>query len=143
VHYRHTQVGHVTVVLVVAMVALAMGMAAWSGQAGPAIVGGLLLLVLAQFGSLTTTVDDEALELRMGMGVIRRRIPLRQIASVAVVRTSWIWGWGIRWTPHGWLWNVWGTRGVELRYLDGERFRVGTDEPERLAAAIQARIARV
>jgi hypothetical protein len=46
-------------------------------------------------------------------------------------------GWGIRWIPGGWLWNVSGLDGVELVLVNNRRFRVGTDEPEQLAAAIQ------
>jgi hypothetical protein len=56
------------------------------------------------------------------------------------VRTPWYYGWGIRLTPYGWLWNVSGTGGVELRFEDGGRFRVGSDEPDRLADAIHLRM---
>jgi hypothetical protein len=70
--------------------------------------------------------------------LIHRRILLDHVADVSVVRTPWYWGWGIRWTPWGWLWNVSGTRGVEVSFIDGRRFRVGSDEPERLASAILA-----
>lgn len=141
VHYEHTQVGYAMIATVVVVVAVAIG-AIVNGSDVPAIVPIALLVVLAQFGWLTTKVDDDALEIRMGMGLVRRRIPLAKIARADVVSTHWIWGWGLRWTPHGWLWNVSGTRGVELRYHSGRRFRVGSDEPERLAAAIQARIVR-
>ena len=49
------------------------------------------------------------------------------------VTTHWIYGWGIRWIPGGWLWNVSGLDGVELALVSGRRFRIGTDEPEQLA----------
>ena len=45
--------------------------------------------------------------------------------------------WGVRWTPGGWLWNISGLDGVELALVSGRRFRIGTDEAEQLAAAIQ------
>ena len=46
-------------------------------------------------------------------------------------------GWGIRLIPNGWLWNVSGLGAVELSLVNGQRFRIGTDEPEQLATAIQ------
>jgi len=36
-----------------------------------------------------------------------------------------------------WLWNISGLDGVELALVSGRRFRIGTDEPKQLAAAIQ------
>jgi len=71
-----------------------------------------------------------------GPGLIRRRIPLRRIREVRVVRTPWYYGWGIRLTPTGWLWNVSGLDGVEVQFDDGHRFRVGSDEPNRLSEAL-------
>jgi hypothetical protein len=65
---------------------------------------------------------------------------MNQITSARTVTTHWIYGWGIRWIPGGWLWNVTGLDGVELALVNGRRFRIGTDEPERLAAAIQGMI---
>lgn len=40
-------------------------------------------------------------------------------------------------TPHGWLFNVSGLDAVELELINNRRFRIGTDEPQRLIAAIQ------
>jgi hypothetical protein len=72
-----------------------------------------------------------------GPGLICRRIPLRRIREIRVVRTPWYYGWGIRLTPAGWLWNVSGLDGVEVQCDDGHRFRVGSDEPNRLAEALR------
>lgn len=139
-HYEHTQIGSVTIVAIGLLAAMLLVAAVAVEAVALAVAAVFLLVMLAQFGWLTVKVDDEALELRMGIGLIRRRILLKTIARAEAVRTHWIWGWGIRWTPHGRMWNVSGTRGVELQYHSGRRFRVGSDEPERLAAAIQARI---
>jgi hypothetical protein len=136
--YEHTQVGLVTIAAVGAGIVIGIVGAIATGQPGPALVAILLIVVLAQAATLTTRVDDGVLEVRMGIGLVRRRIDLRDVARVDVVRTLWIWGWGIRWTPYGWLWNVSGTRGIQLTYRSGRRFRIGSDEPERLAAAVDA-----
>jgi hypothetical protein len=53
-----------------------------------------------------------------------------------VAKTPWYYGWGIRLTPTGWLWNVSGLARVEVQFDDGHRFRVGSDEPNRLAEAL-------
>jgi hypothetical protein len=37
-----------------------------------------------------------------------------------------------------WLWNVSGMGAVELQLKNGSRFRIGTDEPETLARAVEA-----
>jgi len=67
---------------------------------------------------------------------------LAAIRTCIVVRNRWWYGWGIRWTPRGWLYNVSGLAAVELTLTDGRRLRIGIDEPERLCEAIaQARMA--
>ena len=134
--YRHTQVSRATVgVIGIAWVAVVW----WSVRAsGPvpvttAILAGFVLVI---FSTLTVTVRDGAMVVFFGPGLIRRRIPLRRIREVRVVRTPWYYGWGIRLTPTGWLWNVSGLDGVEVQFDDGHRFRVGSDQPNRLAEAL-------
>lgn len=134
--YEHTQVGRVTIAAASAGVLIAAVTAVVTRNVAVAVVAAGLLAVLTQVGTLTTRVSDGVLEVRMGRGPFRRRISLKNVARVQVVRNFWIWGWGIRWTPHGWLWNVSGTRGIELTYRNGRRFRIGSDEPEQLAAAV-------
>jgi hypothetical protein len=53
------------------------------------------------------------------------------------VRNKWWYGWGIRLTPHGWLFNVGGLDAVELELASGRKFRIGTDEPQGLLNAIR------
>jgi hypothetical protein len=101
---------------------------------------GLLSIVALLFGSLTTEIADGELRCRFGIGLVRKRFPLRNIVRVEPVRNSWIWGWGIRYTPHGWLFNVSGLDAVELSLTSGRRVRIGTDEPDALARAIRQSI---
>ena len=58
--------------------------------------------------------------------------------AIAPVRNSWIHGWGIHRTPHGWLYNVSGWEAVEIALTSGKRFRLGTDEPQQLTQALLA-----
>ncbi len=55
----------------------------------------------------------------------------------------WYYGWGIRLTPQGWLWNVAGLDAVELTFSNGKKFRIGTDEPGKLLEALSGSHARV
>jgi len=102
----------------------------------------LLSFLAVLFSTLTASVRQGVLECWFGPGLIRRRVALRDVESIEVVRNPWSRGWGIRSIPSGWLWNVSGTRAVELRLRGGRRFRVGSDEPERLAAAIRSQLGR-
>jgi len=57
---------------------------------------------------------------------------------VAAVRNKWWNGLGIRKGPGFWLYNVAGLDAVELRLRSGEVRRIGTDDPQGLAAALKA-----
>jgi len=136
--YRHTQVG---TYLIAGLTALAVVLGVAGGLLGtlrwmlPAMA--LLALIVALFGSLTTEIADRELRCRFGIGLIHKRFELRGVVRVETVRNSWIWGWGIRYTPRGWLYNVSGLQAVELTLRGGRRVRIGTDEPEELARAIR------
>lgn len=84
------------------------------------------------FSGLKVTITQQAIQLAFGIGVIRRSIPRDSIESVAKVRNSWWYGFGIRLTPHGWMWNIAGLDAIEITYKDGGTFRIGTDEPDKL-----------
>ena len=81
--------------------------------------------------------QNHSLTWKFGMGLIRKSVPIAEIEEVKVVRNSWLYGWGIRWTPRGWLYNVSGMEGVEIRLRNGKQFRLGSDEPHELTRAIQ------
>jgi hypothetical protein len=136
-HYRHTQVGWV--ILGVAAAVVALGWAGLPPEAAAAarvpvlLVAGLVVLV---FGTLTVAVDEDAIRLRFGIGLVRKRIPLRDVRSWREVRNPWYSGWGIHLGPAGVLWNVSGFDAVELVLGDGKLFRIGTDDQAALAAAI-------
>jgi len=136
-HYRHTQVGWV-------IIACAIGVAALIGPTlrgaplpfGPFLIVTLVMLTLLLFTTLTVEVDREQVRVGYTIGLIRKRIPLRDVQQYREVRNRWYYGWGIRALPGGWLWNVSGLDAVELVLRSGRRFRIGTDEPAELATAI-------
>ncbi|MCY3773305.1 MAG: hypothetical protein OXG98_14965 [Gemmatimonadetes bacterium] len=142
--YRHTQFGTVNVVIIIAILPLVF-LPAWLAGAAPLawMILIFLLGILVLFYNLTVTIDAEHLRISFGIGVIRKRFPLDQIDSCQPVRNSWLYGWGIRLTPRGWLYNVSGLKAVELKMKSGKTCRIGTDEPEVLAAALREALSRL
>ncbi len=102
------------------------------------IAGALIALLTLTLGRLTVEVRVDHVRVAFGAGWPARTIRFEDIVSVVAVRNSWWYGWGIRWIPGGRLWNVWGLDAVELRLTSGKRFRIGTDEPDALLAALPA-----
>lgn len=100
-----------------------------------------MLVLLALFHSLTVRVSREEVLLYFGVGLIRKRFDCADIQDPQVVRTKWINGWGIHMIRGGgWLYNVSGFGAVEFQHRNGKCYRIGTDEPEALLAAIEAAI---
>ncbi len=97
---------------------------------------GILCLLTWLFGSLTVEIDDEEVRHWFGPGFWKKSYPLFEIESASIVRNSWIYGWGIRFTPHGWLYNVSGLDAVQIQLRSGRKFRIGTDDPQGLIEAI-------
>ena len=141
--YRHIQVGYLTLGMLGAGVLVIVVLMATSGFHWIALAV-LIILALCSglFATLTVRVDEDGVRIRFGPGVIRKRFPMKEIASCQVVRNPWYYGWGIRLIPHGWLYNVSGLMAVELETKGGRRYRIGTDDPEQLAEAIQLAIGK-
>jgi len=89
------------------------------------------------FHSLTVEISDRELRWHFGPGLWSYSLALDEIGSVAIVRNHWWNGFGIRMAPGFRLYNVSGLDAVELRLKSGEIRRIGTDDPQRLAAAIE------
>lgn len=136
--YRRTQFGATIVATVGAAVVLVAVIGAQTGWHPVSVVVEVLLaLVLLLFWSLTIEIDPVRLRCFFGPGLIGREFPLHEIVSAAAVQNRWYYGWGIRLTPHGWMFNVSGLEAVELGLASGRRFRVGTDRPEEVVAVLE------
>ncbi|MFA4941657.1 MAG: hypothetical protein WC582_03635 [Patescibacteria group bacterium] len=98
---------------------------------------GIFLLSLLLFYKLTVIVDDHNIQIIFGVGLIRKKFSLSDINSCQSVKNHWYYGLGIHLTPRGWLYNVSGLRAVEIIMKDGNKCRIGTDDPEGLIKAIQ------
>lgn len=136
--YRHIQFSRLIVIIVVAINAVGAAIAIASGVLSAAIVFGVTALVLVPlYGWLTVTVDDTHVVVRFGVGLIRKRFALGDVTATQPARLPWYYGTGIHRMRGGWLYKVGGPDAVQLDLAGGSRALVGTDEPERLIAAIQ------
>jgi hypothetical protein len=147
--YEHTQTGWLIRIGFLALVVGLLALAAWPdvGQArtppGVLVASvGVAALVCWIWGSLTVRIQDGELRIRFGLGWPRRTVSLSDIAAVEITRTSFINGWGVRWTRRGWLYNVSGLDAVLVKLASGRSLLIGTDEPRRLKAALQRAGAR-
>ena len=133
--YSHSQTGVLTLTLLAipAVICLMLGL---SGLWQTYPLAGLFFVVMVLFHSLTVKLDEVAIHLSYGIGLVRRSIPLERVAVCAPVRNRWFYGLGIRYVGTGWMWNIAGLDAVELTYTDGRQFRIGTDEPRELVEAI-------
>jgi hypothetical protein len=98
------------------------------------------MLILAATGlvaaRLTVVVDARAVTASFGWGWPRRSIDRSEIETAVQVRNSWWHGWGIRKVSRGWMYNSAGRDAIELSLRSGRVFRIGTDQPAELLAAI-------
>jgi len=137
-HYQHTQFGYFIIIVLAVGLLLVAGLMAIHGFNWIALSVLIFFGVsLALFATLTVVIWEDILEIRFGLGLIRKKFHLKDIESCQVVKNSWYYGWGIRLTPHGWLYNVSGSYAVEIRKKTGERYRIGTDVPHELEKVVR------
>ena len=138
IRYEHTQRG--TVILAALLIGVAICSAlATLAPAPPFVVPmvfGVFVVCAYMFSSLTIQITGRTLCWYFGPGLFRKKILLSDIRGAEVARTRLIHGWGIHRTPRGWLYNVSGFDAVAVRLDTGKEILLGTDEPERLCAAI-------
>jgi hypothetical protein len=146
--YRHVQIGWVSITaLGIGALVMAGVFASLTRANFPVavfmIVALVFLLSWCVFGKLTTEVDAHEFRARFGLlGWPDRAVPLDEIAGVLPIRLSLFSGWGIRLTTRGILYNVSGRGAVIVGLNNGKQFLVGTDEPEKLADAINQSLRR-
>ena len=138
--YEHTQIGHVIIWSLLAIILIVSGFAGLSHREIPLVVSIILLVCLVLFYKLRITIEDETLCASFGPGIIRKRVRLAEIVGCEPVRIRWWYGWGIHLTPFGWLYNVSGLDAVAITLRTGRKFALGTDDPHGLLAALRAAI---
>jgi hypothetical protein len=148
-NYKHTQVGYLMIFVTVAVLVF-FGWLQIAARAEPpsydsganfaiTAIMAFILFILASFSMLNVIIDEQYLKIRFGWGIFRKKFPLTEIATVKKVKNHWYYGWGIRiwFWPKMWIFNVSGFDAVELVMKNGRVYHVGTDEPDKLEAAIK------
>jgi hypothetical protein len=140
--YKHTQIGYVVLVLVGTGAAVLL-LRMLTGGATALMTGMcvVLLLALLLFGTATVEISGDKFSFRFGVGLIRKMIPLSEIERCVRTTYPWYYGWGIRYTPQGWLLNVSGTTAVSLTMKNGKKLQLGTDDADELCSVVTHAIA--
>ena len=103
-------------------------------------VASLIGVVLAVFSRLTVEVHEDEIAVSFGWGWPKKRISFTELVGAHAVRNKWWYGFGIRLIPNGLMWNVWGLDAVALNRVNGKEFRIGTNAPDELLAALIGRV---
>ena len=138
--YEHTQIGYPLIWFpVAAAVLVAFGATFESSPHREilAVVSIVFLITIPLFYKLTITADNETLHWSFGVGIIRKKVRMAEIAACEPIRICWWYGWGIHLTPNGWLYNVTGWDAVAITLQVGRKFALGTDDPRGLVDAIR------
>jgi hypothetical protein len=141
--YKHTQIGYLMIVVLIAIVLYFAGILMMA-EPEPALIPvlSIVVLILASFLTLTVWIDGSELKIKFGYGLFNKRFALSEIVSAKAVKNRWYNGWGIRfwWKPRMMIFNVSGFDAVEIKMKNGKIYRIGTDEPGKLEAAIRGAI---
>lgn len=136
--YQHKQwsVVLLTVLPIVGILTLYFG----QGRLPAALIGlefGVLTIAALAFSSMTIEVNESDVRWCFGPGVLRKSLPLEEIAYVKTVKNPLWMGFGIHGFGTGWIYNVSGLLGVEIQLKGGAFIRLGSDQPNYLRAAIE------
>jgi len=145
--YKHTQIGYVFIFVLVWMLGVTALIVVFAEDEAAeallvmAISTVIVLLVVFWFSRLTVRVSGSEVRVGFGPGWPRRVFGSYEIVGFRAVRNKWYFGWGVRKIPDGWMYNVWGLDAVELELASGKKFRIGTNEPDELIAALSSHLA--
>ena len=101
----------------------------------------ILLPCLLCFYKLTITIDNTYISFKFGVGFIKKYYRIANIKSCKPVSYSIFNGWGIRFFPNGTLYNVTGSKAIELQFYDKNTVvQIGTNQPEEISQLLNSLI---
>src|ERR1035437_1814880 len=105
-HYKHKQTGWLIIYIFAGGLIFSGFLTAFQGW-NPALFLFMIIfgICLMLFYQLTITIREDHLEIQFGIGVIKKKFLLKNIAECRTVKNPWHYGWGIHLTPYGWLYN--------------------------------------
>jgi hypothetical protein len=134
--YKHTQIGYLLIIALGAATLLIGNLSLRTTNPGAIVLLAFMILCIGLFATLTVQVNVQAINIRFGIGVIRKRFALKDVQTYRAVKSPWYYGWGIHLIPGGWLFNVSGWDAVELQMKNGSKYRIGTNDVQGLVNAI-------
>jgi hypothetical protein len=136
--YKHTQIAW-SIIIPFDIGALVCLYLFFAHGIAPAAIGFFALAILTYlFYALTVTGTDQTIQVKFGVGFIRKTFKLKDIETVEPFRTSFWHGWGIHCSPDGMVFNISGFDAVRLTMTNGKRYIIGTDDRDRLMRYIEA-----
>ena len=143
--YKKTQTGKlmISVVGLTAFIAGMTGLLAreYIGIAPTIIllsISGILIFNLIIFSTLTVKIDRGILTVSYSFGIIQKKIKFEKIIGCSPIEYMGGHGWGPRKTSEGWFFNVANSGAVRLNLDGGQTFYIGTNEPKKLAIALNS-----
>lgn len=143
--YEKTQIGWIMIYVFGILLALLISsrMIFWETTKLPdsflIVAVAILVLFLLMFYQLKIKIDETAIHVIFGIGLIKIRIRPQEISNLESLKVPWWYGWGIRLTPKGWLYNVHGNKAVYFNYTSAgkaKRVLLGTEDSENLIKAL-------
>lgn len=115
------------------------------GQKHPILL--FIIILLSVLGGLwfyrmklITTINQDGIEVNyQAIPFAKRKILWTDIEKIEVITYSPFWeygGWGVRWSPNGWCYNVRGKHGIKITYHNKDIFLIGTQAPEKMQQII-------
>ena len=136
--YRRSQFGvGVVIALGSGVVVLALVLPLGAPRSVLLIPIGILVLCTPLLSWMTISVTPAHVRFTMGIGLIRRTVPIAAIERASPMVTPWYYGIGIHITPSGPIYNVSGRGAVQLVLKDGKGLLIGSGEPEVVVEAIE------
>jgi hypothetical protein len=147
--YKKFQFGWVIVIIFITVIVLMTLSYLKQWGTNPLDKGGYIFLMIL-FGSfflifygMTIIVTDNQILIRLGIGLITKKIDLSEIISVDTKKYPIYFGYGIRITPNGILYNVNGRHAVEIRLKNKKNvIQIGTNDWDNLKNVIEAGITK-
>jgi hypothetical protein len=88
--------------------------------------------------SMTVRITSREIQIICGIGYPKKNISVEEILNVIQVRNCGTQRYGLnRRIPNGLNYSIGNPDAVELQLRNGKKFRIGSDEPKQLLAAIQ------
>jgi len=106
---------------------------------GLIIFAALMILFLQFFAmlKLKTTITDEGIKARF-FPLVNSYWSWENIEEAEVIDYGFVGGWGLRYgTKYGTVYNVSGSKGLLIRHKNGNKFVLGTQQPEMLKQALR------